>query len=125
MAKAISPRKQPDLIVPKSSFSPGKPTTADEITFWVFVKMQPSAEAGPSVWSFRARGESMPKRVKIPALNPGKEFRHQNQVPETLSIEYGIHAIEGSGSRPKPFFSSNRGCSSDCKKTAAMVNDCL
>ncbi len=90
--KGSAPRKQPDLIVSKINFSPGKPTTADEITFWVFVKNDGSAKAGPSVLSFRVGGETTPQRVKVPALNPGKEFRHQRKVKLSVAQNYQVTA---------------------------------
>ncbi len=99
--KDRSPRKQPDLIVSKINFSPGKPTTSDEITFWVFVKNTGNAKAGPSMLSFRVGGESTPQSVRVPALNPGKAFRHQRKVKLTVAQNYQVTARADAANKVK------------------------
>jgi hypothetical protein len=99
--KDNTPRKRPDLIVSKINFSPGKPTTSDEITFWVFVKNAGNAKARPSMLSFKVGGESTPQHVKVPALDPGKEFRHQRRVKLAVAQNYQVTAKADSANSVK------------------------
>jgi hypothetical protein len=108
-----TPRKQPDLIVSKINFSPGRPTTSDEITFWVFVKNTGNAKARPSVLSFRVGGESTPQRVKVPTLSPGKEFRHQRKVKLTVAQNYQVTARADAANKVKE---SNEGNNTTIKR---------
>lgn len=108
-----TPRKQPDLIISKINFSPGKPTTSDEITFWVFVKNAGNAKARPSILSFRVGGESTPQRVKVPALPPGKEFRHQRKVKLTVAQNYQVTARADAANKVKE---SNEGNNTTIKR---------
>lgn len=111
--QGLAPRKQPDLIISKINFSPGKPTTSDEITFWVFVKNAGNAKARPSTLSFRVGGESTPQRVKVPALNPGKEFRHQRKVKLTVAQNYQVTARADAANKVKE---SNEGNNTTIKR---------
>jgi hypothetical protein len=81
-------RKKPDLIISIINFSPGKPTTADEITFWVFVKNVGNAPAGASKMSFKVGGETHPPVVNVPALNPGQQFRYDRKVTLRAARNY-------------------------------------
>ena len=71
---------RPDLIISKINFSPGNPVTDDEITLWVFVKNAGQGSSGPSDLQVKVGGESNPPVIQVPALDPGKEYRHTRKV---------------------------------------------
>ncbi len=79
---------QADLIISKINFSPGDPKKGDQITFWVFVRNQGSAQAGASTLRFRVGGESSPPETQIPALGPGQEYRHERQITLDVAQNY-------------------------------------
>jgi len=81
-------KNRPDLVISIINFSPGKPTTADEITFWVFVKNVGTAKAGVSKMSFKVGGETHPPIVNVPALNPGQQFRYDRKLTLRAAHNY-------------------------------------
>jgi len=75
---------QADLTISSINFSPGSPKLGDEITFWVLVRNEGSAQAGASRLRFKVGGESNPPETQLPALGPGQEYRHERKI--TLSV---------------------------------------
>jgi subtilase family serine protease len=71
---------KPDLVVSKINFSPGNPTTDDEITLWVFVKNAGQGPAGASGVRVKVGGQSNPPVIQVPPLNPGQEYRYTKKV---------------------------------------------
>jgi len=51
--------------------------------------------------SFKVGGESTPQHVKVPALKPGKEFRHQRRVKLTVAQNYQVTAKADSANTVK------------------------
>ena len=82
IAPAAGDRKtaRPDLVVSKINFSPGNPVTDDEITLWVFVKNAGRGASGPSEVQVKVGGESNPPAIRVPALDPGREYRYTKKV---------------------------------------------
>ena len=71
---------RPDLVVSKINFSPGNPVTDDEITLWVFVKNAGRGASGPSEVQVKVGGESNPPVIRVPALDPGREYRYTKKI---------------------------------------------
>ncbi len=86
------PSGQPDLVVANINFSPGAPTTGDEITFWVFVKNEGNAAADSSTLWFRVGGETNPAAVTVPALDPGEDYRYERHVTLSVAQSYQVTA---------------------------------
>ena len=70
------PGGQPDLAISNIDLSPASPTVNDTITFQVYVKNIGNARAGSSELRFQVGGESSPPVTPVPALDPGREYRH-------------------------------------------------
>ena len=79
---------QADLVIRIINFSPGSPRVGDEITFWVFVKNEGTAQAGASRLRFQVGGESNPPVVPVPALEPGQEHRYDRKVTLNVAQSY-------------------------------------
>jgi subtilase family serine protease len=88
----LQPTGKPDLVISNINFSPGAPTTSDEITFWVFVKNEGNLAASNSTLWFRVGGETNPAAAAIPALAPGEQYRYERHVTLSVAQSYQVTA---------------------------------
>lgn len=88
----VKPGQKPDLIVSKINMSPGTPYQNKQIKFWFFVKNQGDVKARKSHLRTYVGGETQGKMVQVPALDPGRAWRHERK--HTLS-KPGQYIVKG------------------------------
>jgi hypothetical protein len=96
----------PDLVVSKITYSPRKPAAGSGLMVQVFFKNIGRSRAGASVAQVKVGGESVPKTVKVPALNIGQEWRYIRKFKPGKPARYIVNAT---ADYPKRIAESNEG----------------
>ncbi|MEJ2155664.1 MAG: CARDB domain-containing protein [Desulfobacteraceae bacterium] len=94
----------PDLVVSKITYSPGKPTAGSGLVIKVFFKNIGRSRAGASMARVKVGGESVPKTVKVPALNIGQEWRYTRKFRPGKPARY---LVKATADYPKRIAESN------------------
>jgi subtilase family serine protease len=91
----VAPAPKPDLVVTRINYSPGAPAQHQQVRVWYFVK---NIGAGKSNLCYLGTTNSMNNysiwhKERIPALDPGKEWRHDGYFVSNQAGKYILRAV--------------------------------
>jgi hypothetical protein len=91
----VFPRPQPDLVVTKINYSPGKPKQHQPVKVWYFVK---NVGPGKAERCYLGTTDSMNSysiwhREPVPALDPGREWRYEAPWVSNAAGTFYLRAV--------------------------------
>lgn len=106
IAVAVKQGPKPDLVVTKINFSPGQPKQHEQVTVWYFVKNIGQGISRPCILGTTnsLNAYSIWHEERVPALEPGREWRYQGLFLSNAAGDYKIKAVIDKG---KKIFESN------------------
>ncbi len=105
---AVKQGPKPDLVVSKINFSPGQPKQHEQITIWYFVKNIGQGISQPCYLGTTdsLNSYSIWHKERVPALDPGREWRYQGSF---LSNSAGNYKIKAVVDKDNKIYESNEG----------------
>jgi len=91
----VAPAPKPDLVVTRINYSPASPKQHEHVTVWYFVKNIGHGRAEASYLSTTAsmNNYSIWHKQRVPALDPGREWRYQAPFQSNSAGTYYLRAV--------------------------------
>jgi subtilase family serine protease len=92
---AVRQGPKPDLVVTKINYSPGSPKQHEQVTVWYFVKNIGQGISQPCFLGTTnsLNAYSIWHKERVPALDPGREWRYQGLFLSNSAGKYKIKAV--------------------------------